>query len=890
MNASLSRDLLQRYPPPSGVEPGAWKVWLNALHEDLSGQFDTQDIATLITARAELIDHALQQLWQAHQLHDTNRLALLAVGGYGRGELHPYSDIDILAVHDGHIDLEVLTPFFQTLWDSGLKLSQSVRTPQQCRADARDDIGLMTSWMERRFLCGSTALNDDVNRKLTHHGGAFRAALWEPKKFFYGKVEEREQRHAQFGGGAYLLEPNLKEGPGGLRDIQTVHWILQRHDHITDAAAFCDAQELAVLNDGREFLWRTRFALHDLSGHAEERLHFGNQHQVAQRLGYNGTNVNETIEAFMQDYYRTTSEVDRLSEVLVQQYREQLQPATRYAPQPFNDCFQILDGYLETRAEDSFERHPEGLLELFLILQQAPHIQGVRAHTIRAVRAHLSLIDDAFRSAPRHRQIFLEILRQKQHVAREMRRMHRYGVLAAYWPDFARITGKVQHDLFHIYPVDEHILQVLTEMRRIARSGDPQYALFEQLFLQFPKPELLYLAALFHDIGKGRGGDHSTLGAEDAQTFCLEHGLSEYDAGIVRWLVQHHLLMSMTAQKRDTSDPEVIREFADQVGNGVRLRGLFLLTVADLRGTNPSLWTPWRESLLYQLYRATNRQLQRGSEQIANSEQRLNELKASAMKRLPQHSAEAAKLLWDTMPTHNLLHYTDNELAWQTECILSCAPDSETQVFVRHQGSHHCTEILVYDQHHGDLFVPITATLARLAANVLYARITETRQQHILHTFLVTDPEGLPISEGAALTELRERLQRAVRAPSDSRRPVRLRPRLQTEHFQVPTEVEFVQQEQPPETRLHLSTTDHPGLLWTISCALEECGVHIQQARITTLGAQAQDAFVITDASSQQPITHAQTLNKIEDSLQARIRQLQDSHNATAPETEPEAA
>ena len=886
MTVPLSDRLLERFPIPSDTDPAHWKIWLKVLNDELSEQFAKQDIAVLIRTRAELIDHALRQLWREHHLHEAEGLALLAVGGYGRSELHPYSDIDILVIHDGRIDLEVLTPFFQTLWDSGLKLSQSVRTPQQCRTDARGDITLMTSWMEMRPLCGCKELGAELQRNLTSRGGLFRLALWNPEKFFYGKIEEREQRHAQFGGGAYLLEPNLKEGPGGLRDIQTVHWILKRTEHIADATSFCNEQELTTLNDGQKFLWRVRFALHDISGRAQECLHFGYQHPIAERLGYSGANANETIEAFMQDYYRTIGAVDRLTEVLMQQFQEQLKPPAHRTPQPFNDCFQIRNGYLETCTDDSFAQHPEGLLELFLILQQHDGIKGVRAHTIRAIRTNLSLIDDDFRSKPKHRQIFLDILRQPRHVAREMRRMHRYGVLGAYWPAFAQITGKVQHDLFHIYPVDEHILQVLTEMRTIAQSKDTDHDLFEQLFLQFPKSELLYLAALFHDIGKGRGGDHSTLGAEDAHAFCLAHGLSEYDAGIVRWLVQHHLLMSMTAQKCDISDPEVIRKFVDQVGNGARLRGLFLLTVADLRGTNPTLWTPWRESLLYHLYRAADRQLQHGSDQVAGNEQRLRELKASAMKRLTLTDTSMAERLWDSMPTHHLLHYTDDELAWQTECILSCPPGEKAQVFVRHRGSHHCTEILVYEQHRNDLFVPITATLARLAINVLYARITETQQQQTLHTFLVTDSEGQPISEGIALEELCVRLQSIVHTPADALRPVQLRQKLPAEHFQVPTEIEFVQQEDPPETRLLLNTTDHPGLLWTISCALEECGVHIQQARITTLGAQAEDIFAITDAQSQHLVTEEQTLAEIEDTLRMRIKQLQANPNANTPKIE----
>jgi len=374
------------------------------------------------------------------------------------------------------------------------------------------------------------------------------------------------------------------------------------------------------------------------------------------------------------------------------------------------------------------------------------------------------------------------------------------------------------------------------------------------------------------------------LGAEDAQEFCLQHGLSEYETGIVQWLVEQHLLMSMTAQKRDTSDPEVIRDFANQVGSGMRLRGLFLLTVADLRGTNPALWTPWRESLLYRLYRATERQLQRGTDQPIDNEHRLNALKASALKRVTHADTESCIQFWGTLPESDLLHYTDDELAWQTECVLGCAEDEMTRVFVRHQGSHHCTEILVYERQRSRLFVPITATLARLATNVLYARITETRGQEVLNTFLVTDTDGLPIHEGFQLAELRKRLEEAAQNPAASSHSVQLRPGTRERYFEVPTEIEFSQHEAPPETRIHLSTSDHPGLLWTLSCALEDCGAHIRQARITTLGAQAQDVFSVTDADSQ-PIVDPQTLTHIEDTLRSRITQLQ-SHDDSDKQAE----
>lgn len=877
MRTDLARACLNAHPSPQDAGPAGWKRWTEATQQFLSERFPDHDIAELIRARAELVDRMLQVLWREYRLNEIEDLALLAVGGYGRGELHPYSDIDVLALYRGRRAPEELGPFFQALWDGGLKLSQSVRTVHQCRQDARDDITLMTSWLEMRHLCGSSKPARDLEGNLVPRIGLFRAPLWTHGQFFQGKVAEQESRHQQFGGSNYRLEPNIKEGPGGLRDIQTLHWILKRHEDIESPSDFCEPEELELLHEGERFLWRVRFALHEASGQAEERLLFNYQCPIAERLGYRGDTVNHTVESFMQDFYRTTSEIDRLAEVLGQQYRESLQPPSRNAPRPLNAYFQVQDGYLETRSEKVFERHPQGLLELFLLLQQNPEIEGVRARTIRSVRANLHRIDDAFRARLASKSLFMEILRQPQHVARELRRMNRYGVLRRYWPDFAKVVGMMQYDLFHIHPVDEHTLRVLTELRHVTKTvREGENPLYRELFLQFPKPELLYLAALFHDIGKGRDGDHSSIGSRLAREFCLDHHLSAYDAGMVHWLVEHHLQMSMTSQKRDISDPDVVSQFAGRVGNGVRLRGLFLLTVADLRGTNPALWTPWREALLYQLYVATDQQLQRGLDQPLDAARQIEDLKTSALEKISGGDPAACRQFWGSLSDGDLLHYTDDELAWQTECIVGRDPGTLSQVFVRHQGEHHCTEVLVYDESQGRLFVPLTAALARLGANVLYARITETRDHHILQTFLVTDVEGQPISERYALEELRATLQNVAQAPGDFDRPVLRQPKRRTRHFDLPTEIEFVQREVPPETRINLSTSDHPGLLWTVSRALDSCRVRITQARITTLGAQVQDVFTVTDAESR-PIRDPEMQTRISDTLRRHIQELGDS-------------
>ena len=881
MTDRLSRAYLAERPPPAGVAAAGWRAWIEGVHPFLAARFPAADAAALIRARAALVDRALREQWRRRGLDERPGLALLAVGGYGRAELHPHSDIDILILRaDARRGAAVLAPYVQALWDCGLKLAQSVRTPAQCRRDARGDITLMTSWLETRHLCGDRALADGLERALLRAPGPLRRPAWSRARFFHGKLAEQAARHRRFGGAVYRLEPNIKEGPGGLRDLQTIDWIRQWHARAGGGPGFCADDEAAELAEAKRFLWNVRFALHDISGQAEERLLFPHQYAVARRLGYEDRGPNRTIEPFMQDYYRRVGGSERLTEVLTQQYREVLAGPPKRRPQPLNACFQAAGGYLELRDPQVFARHPAGLLELFLLLQQHPGLRGVRAAAIRAVRAGLPRIDERFRADPAHRALFMEILRQPRHVARELRRMHRYGVLAAYWPDFARLAGRMQYDLFHVYPVDEHILQVLTELRRIARPGqDGESALYRSLFRQFPKPELLYLAALFHDIGKGRDGDHSELGAAAAEEFCRRHRLSAHDTGLVRWLVRQHLLMSLTAQKRDISDPEVLDGFVAEVGNGMRLRGLYLLTVADLRGTNPALWTPWRRALLHRLYEAADRRLQEGGREPADAARLAADLQDSALAKLGGLDEGACRRFWAALPPEDLRRYTDDELAWQTRAVLTRPAGGGARAFARPLGPHHCTEVLIHAERRAGLFAPVTAALARLGMDVLYARVTETRDGQVLQTFLITTGDGQPVPEGPALAELRATLNRVTRDPEHFDRPVLRRARRRARHFEIPTEVDFDPRPAHGMTRMTLCAADYPGLLWTVSDTLDRHGVLLHQARITTLGAQAQDAFLLTGRDGA-PLDDAGLRQRIADELRRRIAELREPAQA----------
>ena len=826
--------------------------------------FAGEDVTLLVKGRALAVDCLLKFAWRAFELdtraNTTAHSALIAVGGYGRAELHPYSDIDLLILLEASPDagLEAaLSAFITFVWDLGLAAGTSVRTLEDCVGEGRQDITVITNLMEARLLAGTQPL---YHKMLAQTGPAH---LWPSAAFFSAKLAEQEQRRRKFGDTAYKLEPNVKEGPGGLRDIQMIGWVTKRHLGASQLHELVDhhfltEDEYCALMRGQTFLWRVRFALHLLANRREDRLLFDHQHALAELFGYAQDHPNATVEAFMQVYFRTVMELERLNEMLLQLYDEAILQAPETAlPVPINRRFQARQGYLEVTQKNVFLRYPPALLELFLILEQRPELKGVRATTIRLLRDHRYLIDAHFRQNLINRSLFMEILRQPQGVTRALKRMSRYGILAAYWPSFAQAAGRMQYDLFHVYTVDEHTLFVLRNVRRFAYA---QYAhelpFCHQLFKRIPKPELLYLAALFHDIGKGHGGDHSEIGATETERFCLEHGLSPYDAALVSWLVRHHLLMSFIAQHRDLSDPEEINAFAAKVGNTIRLNYLYLLTVADIRGTNPELWNSWKEALLTELYYATFKVLQRGLDNPLAREELIAQTKALALATLKGWGfAESAILArWQHLGDDYFLRHSGDEVVWHTQGLLESTPEDLPLILIRELTERGATEIFVYLPDHPYLFAHIAASLTQLGLDVLGARITTALNGFALDSFQVLGQNGQPVTNAFDLAEVTTRLRtqlkhpQAVPAKLTRAIPRRLR------HFSVPTQITLTTAPDALYTRLDIITTDYPGLLAGIGQAFIDGQVLVHTALINTIGAQAQDVFFITDLS-QRPIT-----------------------------------
>jgi [protein-PII] uridylyltransferase len=841
---------------------------LRRFAETLRRRFeDGENVADLITRRAGFVDDVLRRAWQV-AMPAQAPAALVAVGGYGRGELYPSSDVDVVVLLDGGAPTSVgaaAERLVALLWDIGLEVGHSVRTVAECRDEAERDVTVATNLLESRLIAGRPALLE-----------AMRAAtapdqIWPSDRFFAAKWEEQKARHRKYNDSAYNLEPNIKENPGGLRDIQMIGWVAKRHfgavtmrDLVT--RGFLTQAEHDDLMAGQAHLGRIRFALHLLTGRREDRLLFDHQRVLARDFGFADAAGNLAVEQFMQAYYQTVIQLNRLNELLLQLFQETILLRDQLgAPWSINSRFQARSGFIEVTNENVFRRHPLALLEIFLLLQQYPELTGVRASTIRLIRAYRDSIDENLRTGLPARSLFMEILRQPRGITHELRRMHRYGILARYLPEFRAVTGRMQYDLFHVFTVDEHTLWVVRNIRRfMVPAFFHEFPLCSEIAQNIPKPELLYIAGLFHDIAKGRGGDHSELGAEDAYAFCIRHGLSEYDSRLVAWLVRKHLLMSMTAQRMDIEDPEVIQRFAGAVGDPVRLDYLYLLTVADVRATNPARWNSWKDSLLRQLYTETQHALMRGLDNPRAQDELISEKQAEARRLLAarQVSQDAVTRLWINLSTDYFLYSSPEEIAWQTEAVLGATCAESPMVLVRHQTARGGTAVFICAPDQDGLFALTTALLSQLALNVVAARIQTVDAGRTMNTFLVLEEDGSPVSGGEREREIVATLTHGLarRQPIDLGAPRRL-PR-QMRHFETPARPEFSQDRANHRTVLHLTATDRPGLLSLVGRAFAKTGVRIISAKIATVGALADDTFFITDLHGQ-PIEEPAQLERI---------------------------
>lgn len=819
--------------------------------------FSGRPVALAVTKRAWLVDQALIALWQHVRLPTSGNIALLAVGGYGRAELHPHSDVDILILldeNDPALD-SAIESFFTHLWDIGLSIGHSVRSLEECLESARDDLTIATSLMEARLITGPAALLEQLTLAMAPEH------IWSDQAFFKAKLEEQIQRHSKSNFTECNVEPDLKKAPGGLRDIHTVGWVAKRHFGVKDLAGLVDKgfiseTEYQTLINGQNFLWLLRYHLHLLTGRGENRLLFDYQTKLAQKLGFVDNKHNLAVEQMMKQYYRTALTISHLNELLLQLFYEAIleDPNSRTST-PINAHFQLTNNAIEVTHAKVFQENPSTLLEIFYIIANHQNIDKVRASTIRLIQDHGQLIDEKFRFDPKNNRIFMNFLRSPYNIFSQLKRMKRYGILGRYIPAFGEVIGQSQFDLFHIYTVDAHTLLVIKNMRRFRlRSQQQQFPIANALVQQLPKIELLYLAGLFHDIAKGRGGDHSKLGADDCRNFCIQHGLSRADTDLLTWLVENHLYMSMTAQKKDISDPDVIQKFAEFVADEVRLDYLYTLTVADICATNPELWNSWRATLMRELYQETKHVFRRGIEKAIDSSDRIADKRNEALLRLKQDShrdlSQQAELIWNNMPDDYFLRESAHDIAWHTLGIINHQSSKPLILIkqtsnVKFEGG---TQIFIYTEDQPNLFAVMVATLEQLRLSVMDARIITSRSNFSLDTYIVLDEDGSPLGDDPyRISVIQETLEKALENPLVYPQLVNQHIPRQRKNFRTNTHIKIHDSQRHHYSILEVNTLDRPGLLAQIGRFLSHQKISVLNARITTLGERADDIFFIVD-------------------------------------------
>ncbi|SAL53329.1 [protein-PII] uridylyltransferase [Caballeronia humi] len=830
--------------PPCESLKAAFKLAKTGLLE----RFQTaSNVDALMHALARVTDDALKGAWDACEM--PSWAALVAVGGYGRGELAPYSDVDILVLlpdhkpaDSGDAELTVrIERFIGMAWDLGLDIGSSVRSVAQCIDEATNDVTVLTSLLEARRVYGDTPLFLLFRER-------YQQTL-DPRAFFQAKVLEMRQRHAKFQDTPYSLEPNIKESPGGLRDLQLILWISRAAGFGSswrelDLRGLITEREARELRRNEGFLKMLRARLHVIAKRRQDILVFDLQTALAESFGFQATATKRASEQLMRRYYWAAKAVTQLATILIQNVEAQLFPTTSGITRVISGRFVEKQGMLEIARDDVFEREPHAILEAFLLYEQTRGIKGLSARTLRAIYNARDLMDRDWRRDPENRRLFVEILKQPEGITHALRLMNQTSVLGRYLLNFRRIVGQMQHDLYHVYTVDQHILMVLRNLRRFAIAEHAhEYPFCSQLMGNFERPWVLYVAALFHDIAKGRGGDHSTLGMADARRFCREHDIGAEDSALVVWMVEQHLTMSQVAQKQDTSDPEVIKQFAALVKTERRLSALYLLTVADIRGTSPKVWNAWKGKLLEDLYRAT-RAVLGGAEPDAHSELKSRQEEALALLRLETVPEHAERRLWDQLDVGYFLRHDAADIAWQTRVLYKHVESAKPIVRARPSPIGAGLQVLVYVPDRPDLFAAMCGYFDKNGLSVLDARVTTTRHGFALDNFLVAHPEhDGHYRDIANLVE--EQLSTLLTAERMLPEPSKGRLSRLVRTFPITPRVDLRPDERGQYYILSVSANDRQGLLYSIARVLAQHRIGVQAARINTLGERVEDVFLL---------------------------------------------
>ena len=828
------------------------------------------DIKKLLKNKSYLIDSLLKKSWGRNSLKKEN-ICLISVGGYGRSELFPYSDIDILILIKNYNDKEVLKNierFIADIWHLKVQVGHAVRSVDDCITAINKDVSTYTNILDCRLLMGDKLLYDDLLKNVKNKN------IWSKKKFLSAKKLEQKNRYNKYSNTGYLLEPNIKEGPGGFRDLQTIIWITKKKfktnslNDLYNKKIITKKEYLSLLRSER-FLSKTRFLLHYIHNKSDERLYFSSQKKLAEMFGYD-CETNLGVEIFMQNFYKHITNIKQFNEILVKHIENIEDGFSNENCKNINDEFYVKNNTISIKDNDIFAKQPSKIIEILLLKDSNDNLYDISANTIRLIKESLHLIDKKFRNDPNNRKLFIDIFFQKNGVARALRKMNDYGVLAAYLKPFSKIVGMMQFDLFHIYTVDEHTLSVLSNTRYMSsQECKLKHNFVHEVFEKLLSPEILYLGALFHDIGKGRKKDHSKAGSSESLKFCEAHGINKHQSQMVCWLVENHLLMSITTQKKDISDEEVVKDFANIVKTQERLDYLYLLTIADIRGTNPNLYTDWKDSLLKELYLSCKLYFRKNISNIQKPDRYLKNLKVTVEKKITNKiKKNNFNDIWLLMSSDYFRRHSDDEIAWHIELISNNYPNNV--VSIRESSVKGCSELTIYQNSRKNIFSIAANIIGNLNINIVDARIITLKNNQALDTYLLLDKEGKSIRDKYTLDYLKNKISDAL---SESDYKIKKITKKQTEN--IASFNNFINIDITKKTNnlmLEISTLDHPGLLSKICESMDSCDLMVKDAKISTLGEEANDIFRVVPVNKNDYLDI--DTDAIKDNLKQKILEL----------------
>ena len=840
----------------------------------LKANLNQNNILNILNARSNINDALI--LYTSEKFNISNdEISLIAVGGYGRKEFYPKSDTDLLIlINDQKKDQHKknISHFLAYLWDIGIEVSHSTRTIKECVTEGSRDISIATTLLESRYISGSKKMFENLIKTIDES-----KSFWSNKDFYQEKVDEQIKRHLQFNNTAYNLEPDIKNGPGSLRDLHTIFWLCKKFLGIDKIEELLNhniltEKQLQQLINSRNFLSLIRYSLHSETKRAENRLLFEYQKKLAKQLNYEDQDHLIGVEIFMQDYYKSASTISRMNEIILQTLKQQFLEISENKVKDINQNFQIKNQLVGLKDDISFKDKPALLLEIFLLFQKNKDIEGIDAKTIGLITNNLQLINKDFRRKIEHKEIFLEILKAPEGVTHELRRMNLYGVLGHYVPAFGLIEGRMQYDLFHAFTVDEHTLFVVSNLRRLALTRfNHEFPEDSQKMQAIESPEILYIAGLFHDIAKGRGGDHSIIGAEEAEVFCLDHGLTNYDSKVVSWLVMNHLVFSLTAQKKDIYDPNVIRDLALLIGDELRLDYLYLLTVCDVRATNPTLWNSWKKRLFDDLYLLTKKALREGLEEPIDKEELIREKISLTKNELNNHEFQNVENFLSYFDDDYFIKFNMNEILKQSLVMINRNIPNKAQdiIDISAIDNEDYFYAFVFTQIDNESFYKITSIFEQEGVSVRDAKVVRVNEEYCIYSFYFDHMRTMKDEINQKNEAINKYINEAMASDSFSAQSSSQILSRRLRSFDKKVDISFSEDLIHNRTVMEITCIDRPGLLSNISKIFKEESIWIQSAKIATIGEKADDIFYLNNSKKEciDQSIYESLKTKINDSL-----------------------